>query len=780
MNFSGVLHSDISDVSPFVYSNRSIKDASTSDTINVTIDGFSAQSLGFISEPGFPGNSSWEDGGTWSVTLRVVIGNTFVRARCSAIRIDSSGNILQVGTPTSLQVLTSGNKDYTISNPSWNDGEEDSGNRIAILINIENTSPISKSVTLGTNTTTEKVETNISTILTEDGYINNFICGHEFAPIAPDSRLYYTDYVEDKIISTNMNGLDIQEIISIGLDAPRGIFVDSKNDYIYWVDHSHGTINRSTVEGNDAEVIYSGLPSPIDIFMDNTTNLLYVVDTSLASIIRLDREGQHLTTIVDSSDGVENPKVVEILSASGLMYWTETTIDGKIKRADIDGSNIQVIISGLQNPFDMAIDNIADKLYLSNYEGELIFEGVIQNSDLDGLNISDVASGLKVPLRMALNKKTNYIYVYDNFEKAIFKIDVQNGDKENIIEVSGSAGGMDIYHPSVGVKLFIGGPPREYNSSELYICGYDQISELIDMFTIGRKDNASETTFYICGSVDSQASGNLFVHGYVDSQASSDLFTYGYTDSQASVNLFMHGHNATANFVDLLIGGSGGTGISGDLFVDGFDNIIASKNLFINGSMGFEYDNLPLIINGLRSRPEVSCPIIDPTASIQISSDLIDIYQSRIDALINQLGKNVYLEFTPIREPCPNCEYDTMRKRSTGVYKAGGPKSFARGLKCPYCKGRGFTETPVNKCIKCLIKWNPEDAKNYGISVSKMGGIVRLKTYLTEANDLSRAQTVIVNHDIVNQMKLKVKLVQGPIPVGLREDRYCITFWELI
>jgi len=474
MNFSGVLHSDISDVSPFFDSNRSIKDASTSDTINVTISGSSTELWGFISEPGFPGNSSWEDGGTWSVTLRVVTGNTFVRARCLAVRIDSSGNLLQTGTFTSFQTLTSGNKNYTISNPLWNDGEEDSGNRIAILVSINNMSPTSQSVTLGTNTTTEKVETNISTILTEGGYINNFICGS------------------------------------------------------------------------------------------------------------------------------------------------------------------------------------------------------------------------------------------------------------------------------------------------------------------------------------------------VDSQASSDLFTYGYTDSQASVDLFMHGHNAAANFVDLLIGGSDSTGISGDLFVDGFDNVIASKNLFVNGQTDSEittdffitghreasgfislaffaeggslsiYDNLPLIVNGLRSRPEVSCPIIDPTASIQISSDLIDIYQSRIDALINQLGKNVYLEFTPIREPCPNCEYDTMRKRSTGVYKTGGPRPFARGLKCPYCKGRGFTETPVNKCIKCLIKWNPEDAKNYGISVSKMGGIVRLKTYLTEADDLSRAQTVIVNHDIVNQMKLKVKLVQGPVPVGLREDRYCISFWELI
>jgi hypothetical protein len=196
--------------------------------------------------------------------------------------------------------------------------------------------------------------------------------------------------------------------------------------------------------------------------------------------------------------------------------------------------------------------------------------------------------------------------------------------------------------------------------------------------------------------------------------------------------------------------------------------------------MATKSGNVNLFINGLESKPIVVCPILDTTVSIQIKDSLIRIYQSRIDALINQLGKNVRLEFTPIREPCPNCKYDTLRQRSTGIYKIGGPRPFIRGRKCPYCKGRGFTTTPVYRCIKCLIKWNPQDAASYGLAITKQQGVVRLKTYLTNADDIVRANTAIVNYDIVDQMKLRVKLVRGPIPVGLREDRYCISFWELI
>lgn len=196
--------------------------------------------------------------------------------------------------------------------------------------------------------------------------------------------------------------------------------------------------------------------------------------------------------------------------------------------------------------------------------------------------------------------------------------------------------------------------------------------------------------------------------------------------------------------------------------------------------MASETNTINLFVNGLEPRPTLSCPALDATASIQIKDSLIRVYQANIDALINQLGKNIYLEFDPIREMCPNCLYDSMRKRSTGIYRTGGPRPFARGRRCPYCKGHGFIETPVNKCIKCLIKWNPNDAENFGISLSKTKGVVRLKAYLTDADDLARAKTVIVHHDIVDQMKLRVKRISGPIPVGLREDRYCISFWELI
>jgi len=231
------------------------------------------------------------------------------------------------------------------------------------------------------------------------------------------------------------------------------------------------------------------------------------------------------------------------------------------------------------------------------------------------------------------------------------------------------------------------------------------------------------------------------------------------------LELFLHGHETAGETTDLFLAGP--SFASGDVAL-------------VLGMAAGALAHLPVYLHGSELPAGPSCPVLDPTASIQISDDLIRIYQSRIDALINQLGKNVYLEFDPLREPCPNCKYDVIRKRSKGIYVPGGPRPFPRGRRCPYCKGAGFLETTVETCIKCLLKWNAADAANFGVSVSDTRGIVRLKTYLDNAPGIMRANTALVHKDVAEVMTLRVKKVRGPYPVGLRQDRYCVSFWELV
>jgi hypothetical protein len=249
----------------------------------------------------------------------------------------------------------------------------------------------------------------------------------------------------------------------------------------------------------------------------------------------------------------------------------------------------------------------------------------------------------------------------------------------------------------------------------------------------------------------------------------ADLFIKGFDTNSNNIDLFVGGSIFVNNDLTLFISGPILINENIDLFISGFTSIVSS----ISG-------NIALFIKGSFVPSGASCPTLDPNASIQISDELIGIYQSRIDALINQLGKNVLLEFDPIIEPCVNCEFNIIEHRSNGIYKLGGPIPFSRGQKCPYCKGQGFLERPNNKCLKCLIQWRPQDMKNYGISVSNSSDIVRLKTFLTSGDDIIKAKTAVTNHDISDVLLLRVRLIRGPIIVGLRESRYIISYWERI
>ena len=374
--------------------------------------------------------------------------------------------------------------------------------------------------------------------------------------------------------------------------------------------------------------------------------------------------------------------------------------------------------------------------------------------------------------------------------------------------------------------LYVSGYGLIDNSGTLYIQGVSGVSHVADcdLFCHGYDIASGQNDLYICGSLSSSGQCDLFVSGYALTTDQADLYIYGFACVSGDAPLLINGHIIVSGQNDLFIGSyqttSGYTTLylhgyqsssgQNDLFIRGHDVLTNSGTLFINGlfansaplyingtqpfiainnnttlyinGSGIESisGNITLFVNGLEEREPLACPILDPTAAIQIPSSLITVYQSHIDALINQLGKNVVLIFQPERSACPNCEYDAQRQRSTGVYKIGGPRPFQRGRKCPYCKGKGILETPSQKCIKCLIQWRPKELEQYGIAVQNRQGIVRLKTYLTNMDDIARAKTAIVDYANMDVAKLTVRRIRGPVPVGLRENRYCISFWELI
>jgi hypothetical protein len=94
---------------------------------------------------------------------------------------------------------------------------------------------------------------------------------------------------------------------------------------------------------------------------------------------------------------------VELDLDANKIYWSET--HGIIGRANLDGSEAEIIISDLPNAFGIALDVDGGNIYWAqktvNYDEG--FTGAIMRANLDGTDIEEVFGNLNAPHRIALS-----------------------------------------------------------------------------------------------------------------------------------------------------------------------------------------------------------------------------------------------------------------------------------------------------------------------------------------------------------------------------------------
>ncbi len=94
-------------------------------------------------------------------------------------------------------------------------------------------------------------------------------------------------------------------------------------------------------------------------------------------------------------------------SRADQIYWTDIA-GGDIRRANLDGSGSQTLVSGLNQPAGIALDLAGGKMYWSDYGG-----GDIREANLDGSGSQTLVSGLSRPTDVALDLAGGKMYWAD-------------------------------------------------------------------------------------------------------------------------------------------------------------------------------------------------------------------------------------------------------------------------------------------------------------------------------------------------------------------------------
>uniref|UniRef100_A0A8C5MYQ0 LDL receptor related protein 4 n=1 Tax=Leptobrachium leishanense TaxID=445787 RepID=A0A8C5MYQ0_9ANUR len=182
--------------------------------------------------------------------------------------------------------------------------------------------------------------------------------------------VFWSDVTLDRIMRANLNGSNVEELVSTGLESPGGLAVDWIHDKLFWTDSGTSRIEVSNLNGSHRKVLlWNNLEKPRAIALNPMEGTIYWTDWGNTPRIEYAyMDGSNRRVIADTH--LFWPNGLTIDYAGRRMYW----VDAKhhvIERADLDGSNRKAVISqGLPHPF--AITVFEDSLYWTDWHTKSI------------------------------------------------------------------------------------------------------------------------------------------------------------------------------------------------------------------------------------------------------------------------------------------------------------------------------------------------------------------------------------------------------------------------
>ena len=169
-----------------------------------------------------------------------------------------------------------------------------------------------------------------------------------------------------------------------------------------------------------------------------------------------------------------------------------------------------------------------------------------------------------------------------------------------------------------------------------------------------------------------------------------------------------------------------------------------------------------------------------PTKGKLVSDTVKQVFKDRMDELLVDLGRTITLHLRPTVTDCPNCLFDSIRKRSKNIYNAANPnpagplnKSFARGKRCPVCGSQGVLKTArqVNYTSTISTKFKEREVLEAGIGQLDINA-VKTNTVIGSFSDVLEAERATIDG-------LDYRPLGKPIKSGLQELIRVKMFWEL-
>ncbi|RIK72126.1 MAG: hypothetical protein DCC67_19700, partial [Planctomycetota bacterium] len=231
------------------------------------------------------------------------------------------------------------------------------------------------------------------------------------------------------------NGLDPNDVSAVSTDHGYG-------GYAYWTDRMSDLVQRSSLGGGpvetlvDLKALYGGTPdqyNPRGMALDLAGGKMYWVDHNAGRVQRANLDGSNAEILL-SGFGNGTLVGIELDLAAGKMYWTNYSA-GTIQRANLDGSGVENLVSGQNGVWDVLLDTSAGKMYWSTWSAGVV---VIRRADLNGsgAELLWTSQAASAPTGLALDLPADKLYWYEAINQQILRSDLDGTDVQTVVDLS--------------------------------------------------------------------------------------------------------------------------------------------------------------------------------------------------------------------------------------------------------------------------------------------------------------------------------------------------------
>ncbi len=249
------------------------------------------------------------------------------------------------------------------------------------------------------------------------------------------SDIFYPTYSDGFIRTMDTGSAQVHTVRTVG-GGLRAIALDPSAEKLYWSDVDLDRIYRSNLDGSYAMLLpITGLSFPIGLAVFPAADLLCFGDQTVGRIGAAHLDGTNAHTLITTPFHAG----IAIDQSNHKIYWTTslTAETGEIRRADLDGSDIEVLVTGYGKPSRIALDPAGGKIYWTDFVLDIVVRANLNGTAIENLYV--VGANLN-PDGITLDLAAGKVYWGQSYASNRARIMRMNLNGSNPEEVLGGFG----------------------------------------------------------------------------------------------------------------------------------------------------------------------------------------------------------------------------------------------------------------------------------------------------------------------------------------------------